>query len=56
MNNGSVTPFVGVLIEIYPATLLTAGNIVTPFVGVLIEIQNVPDAHTVIQSLPSWEC
>ena len=52
----TVTPFVGVWIEIMYDTLLPYGKPVTPFVGVWIEIVGAALTKQEIESLPSWEC
>ena len=57
MTTISVTPFVGVWIEIGMRRKRLIDANVTPFVGVWIEICGIPDATSLpCSSLPSWEC
>ena len=52
----TVTPCVGVWIEILNFPLYSSSNRVTPCVGVWIEIQYTNTVINGIPSLPAWEC
>ena len=53
---GSVTPFVGVWIEIWQKKVGNPLRMVTPFVGVWIEIPTLVSVPVFQESLPLWEC
>ena len=52
----TVTPLVGVWIEIFLSFGLVSQCLVTPLVGVWIEILQNQDFFARCQSLPLWEC
>ena len=56
--NPTVTPHVGVWIEIFDHLKITELHTVTPHVGVWIEIRSFARSiyHCLSKSLPTWEC